>query len=132
MWFEVHILCKLLLLVWKRLESKLGSQTFKFPPKLDAVVSLQPVELWTGKQLFSILVRPNANVRVYLNLTLREKNYTKLIANGREIEAMCPNDGFVHFHNSELVSGQLGKATLGQFSTVLSLSSFKRQNLSKI
>ncbi|KAM6584549.1 hypothetical protein CsatB_011551 [Cannabis sativa] len=74
---------------------------------------IKPVELWTGKQLFSVLVRPNANVRVYLNLTVREKNYTKLQVNGREIEAMCPSDGFVCFYNSELISGQLGKATLG-------------------
>ncbi|XP_015874201.3 DNA-directed RNA polymerase III subunit 1 isoform X1 [Ziziphus jujuba] len=74
---------------------------------------IKPVELWTGKQLFSILVRPDANVRVFLNLTVREKNYTKLLVNGREIEALCPNDGFVYFRNSELISGQLGKATLG-------------------
>lgn len=26
---------------------------------------------------------------------------------------MCPNDGFVYFRNSELICGQLGKATLG-------------------
>lgn len=32
----------------------------------------------------------------------------------REPEAMCPNDGFVYFRNSELLSGQLGKATLGK------------------
>lgn len=60
-------------------------------------------------------MRPNASVRVFLNLTVREKNYTKLQVNGREIEAMCPNDGFVYFHNSELIAGQLGKATLGEF-----------------
>ncbi|MCH83274.1 DNA-directed RNA polymerase III subunit RPC1-like, partial [Trifolium medium] len=29
------------------------------------------------------------------------------------MKTMCPNDGFVYFHNSELISGQLGKATLG-------------------
>lgn len=75
---------------------------------------LQPVELWTGKQLFSVLVRPNANVRVFLNLTVREKNYSnKLQENEREFETMCPADGFVCFRNSELISGQLGKGTLG-------------------
>lgn len=76
---------------------------------------MQPIELWTGKQLFSVLVRPNSNVRVYLNLTVTEKSYTKT-GDGREIEAMCPNDGFVYFRNSELIAGQLGKGTLGQFS----------------
>uniref|UniRef100_A0A2P2LRP6 DNA-directed RNA polymerase n=1 Tax=Rhizophora mucronata TaxID=61149 RepID=A0A2P2LRP6_RHIMU len=75
---------------------------------------LKPVELWTGKQLFSVLVRPNANVRVYLNLAVKEKSYSKpKKEDKREKETMCPNDGFVYFRNSELISGQLGKATLG-------------------
>lgn len=80
---------------------------------------MQPVELWTGKQLFSVLIRPHANMRVYVNLTVKEKTYSnKLIrTEGDEeirIETMCPNDGFVYFRNSELISGQLGKATLGE------------------
>ncbi|KAJ8756358.1 hypothetical protein K2173_025170 [Erythroxylum novogranatense] len=75
---------------------------------------LKPIELWTGKQLFSVLVRPNANVRVYVNLTVKEKTYSKPgKEDKREKETMCPNDGFVCFRNSELISGQLGKATLG-------------------
>ena len=79
------------------------------------VIVLQPIELWTGKQLFSVLVRPHANVRVYVSLTVKEKNYIKPKEEGeREPEAMCPNDGFVYFRNSELLSGQLGKATLGK------------------
>ncbi|KAM5559842.1 DNA-directed RNA polymerase III subunit 1-like [Rosa sericea] len=75
---------------------------------------VKPVELWTGKQLFNVLVRPNSNVRVYLNLIVKEKSYTSTrTEDGRETDAMCPNDGFVYFRNSELLSGQLGKATLG-------------------
>ncbi|CAL5419427.1 unnamed protein product [Camellia sinensis] len=68
---------------------------------------IKPIELWTGKQLFNVLLRPDANMRVYLNLSVREKNYSK------SGETMCPNDGFVYFRNSELICGQLGKATLG-------------------
>ncbi|GAV71386.1 RNA_pol_Rpb1_2 domain-containing protein/RNA_pol_Rpb1_3 domain-containing protein/RNA_pol_Rpb1_1 domain-containing protein/RNA_pol_Rpb1_5 domain-containing protein/RNA_pol_Rpb1_4 domain-containing protein, partial [Cephalotus follicularis] len=78
---------------------------------------LKPIELWTGKQLFSVLVRPNISVRVYLNLATKESSYSnikrKVGGEEREIETMCPNDGFVYFRNSELISGQLGKATLG-------------------
>ncbi|KDP44150.1 hypothetical protein JCGZ_05617 [Jatropha curcas] len=75
---------------------------------------LKPIELWTGKQLFSVLLRPNANVRVYLNLTVKEKIYSKpKPGDKREKETMCPNDGFVYIRNSELISGQLGKATIG-------------------
>ncbi|KAL8233022.1 hypothetical protein R6Q57_002800 [Mikania cordata] len=75
---------------------------------------LKPIELWTGKQLFSVLLRPHADMKVYLNLTLSEKSYTK--PSGKRVkpcETMCPNDGYVYIHNSELISGQLGKATLG-------------------
>ncbi|KAJ7520459.1 hypothetical protein O6H91_19G006700 [Diphasiastrum complanatum] len=68
---------------------------------------LKPIELWTGKQLFNVLVRPNAQTRVFVNLIVCEKNYTK----GRE--SMCPRDGYVYFRNSELICGQLGKGTLG-------------------
>ncbi|XP_052199339.1 DNA-directed RNA polymerase III subunit 1 isoform X2 [Diospyros lotus] len=68
---------------------------------------VKPIELWTGKQLFNVLLRPHANMRVYLNLTVREKSYSK------SGETMCPNDGFVYVRNGELISGQLGKATLG-------------------
>lgn len=71
------------------------------------ITVLQPVELWTGKQLFSVLLRPHATMRVYLTLTVKEKSYNTG-------ETMCEDDGFVYFRNSELVSGQLGKATLGQ------------------
>ncbi|KAK3410062.1 hypothetical protein EUGRSUZ_J02108 [Eucalyptus grandis] len=75
---------------------------------------IKPIELWTGKQIFSVLLRPNARMRVFVNLTLKEKNYSKpKNASERELETMCPNDGFVYFRNSELISGQLGKATLG-------------------
>ncbi|CAI8603101.1 unnamed protein product [Vicia faba] len=76
---------------------------------------IKPVELWSGKQLFSILLRPHANVRVYVNLTVKEKIYNakKRDDRNRELKTMCLNDGFVYFRNSELISGQIGKVTLG-------------------
>ena len=45
--------------------------------------------------------------RIFVNLETKEKNYC---GKGHH---MCPRDGWVCFHNSELVSGRLGKATLG-------------------
>lgn len=67
---------------------------------------LKPIELWTGKQLFSVLLRPNARTRVFLTLTVHERIY-------EHSETMCPKDGCVYFRNSELICGQLGKVTLG-------------------
>lgn len=77
------------------------------PIDLPTPALLKPIELWTGKQLFSVLIRPHSRMKVYLNLTLMEKDCTK------SRETMCPKDRYVYFRNSELICGQLGKATLG-------------------
>ena len=69
---------------------------------------IAPVELWTGKQIFSMLIRPKASDQIFVNLEVAEKPYTK-----KDRQAMCPADGYVTIQNSEIVSGQLGKATLG-------------------
>ncbi|XP_021734189.1 DNA-directed RNA polymerase III subunit 1-like isoform X1 [Chenopodium quinoa] len=77
---------------------------------------IKPVELWTGKQLFNVLLRPNAQLKVFVNLMVKEKIYRKIedrMTLYCKEETMCPNDGFVYFRNSELMSGQLGKTTLG-------------------
>lgn len=42
-----------------------------------------------------------------MNLGIAEKNYSK---QGMEL---CPNDGFVRFHNSQLMCGRVGKVVLG-------------------
>ncbi|KAL2318688.1 hypothetical protein Fmac_032564 [Flemingia macrophylla] len=84
------------------------------PVDLPTPAIVKPVELWSGKQLFSIILRSHANMRVYVNLTVIEKEmYTKVDKGKRELKSLCPNDGFVYFRNSELISGQVGKSTLG-------------------
>ncbi|KMZ60143.1 DNA-directed RNA polymerase [Zostera marina] len=69
---------------------------------------IKPIELWTGKQLFSVLIRPNVDVNIFLTLAVRERGYTSG-------ETMCINDGYVYFMNSDLICGQLGKSTLGEY-----------------
>ena len=69
----------------------------------------RPVALWTGKQIFSVLVNPNSNSHCLINLESQEKFYTQ----GQQF---CPQDGYVTFHQGELVSGNLGKKTLGDSS----------------
>eukprot|EP01041_Mallomonas_annulata_P003753 gene3753-7450_t len=66
----------------------------------------KPRRLWTGKQVISILVRPNASVMTLVNVESKEKFYTKN-------DHMCIEDGFVAFRNGELLCGNLGKKTLG-------------------
>ncbi|XP_027937880.1 DNA-directed RNA polymerase III subunit 1-like [Vigna unguiculata] len=88
---------------------------------------VKPVELWSGKQLFNILLRPHANVKVCVDLTVEEKIYTKVDEEKRELKTLCPNDGFVYFRNSELISGQFGKVTLGNGNTEGLLSLILRE-----
>jgi DNA-directed RNA polymerase III subunit RPC1 len=73
---------------------------------LPPPVIWKPRQLWTGKQIISLLVRPNASVPCFVNVESKEKFYTK-------DEHFCANDGFACFRNGELVCGNLGKQTLG-------------------
>ena len=48
----------------------------------------------------------STDVKIFVNLETKERQYTAS-------EEMCPMDGHVTFFNSCLVSGRLGKVTLG-------------------
>jgi len=56
---------------------------------------LKPVQLWTGKQLMSLVFRPNRHSKIELNVRAKGKNYT-----GRE-EEMDPNDTCKRFPVSD-------------------------------
>jgi len=47
---------------------------------------LKPMQLWTGKQLISVVLRPNQHCPIKINLRTKGKNYT-----GAD-EEMNPND----------------------------------------
>lgn len=66
----------------------------------------KPCCLWTGKQIFGLILRPSRACPVLASLRAKSKSYTK------DLE-MCANDGYVHIRNSELLSGTMDKATLG-------------------
>jgi len=67
---------------------------------------LKPVELWTGKQVFSMLLVPNKSSDLIVNFESKEKNYTSN-------KHFCRNDGWVSFRNSEIMSGNIAKKTIG-------------------
>ena len=56
---------------------------------LLTIFLLQPVRMWTGKQIFSVLVRPNKASNVKINLECKTKSYTTN-------KDMCVNDGCTH------------------------------------
>ena len=66
----------------------------------------KPKKLWTGKQVISVLVRPNKSVNARVNVESKERFYT-------DNKAMCVEDGYVIFYRGELMCGNLGKKTLG-------------------
>jgi DNA-directed RNA polymerase III subunit RPC1 len=69
---------------------------------------VKPVQLWTGKQLAGLMIRPNKDGPL-VNMECKEKNYCADLGK----EYFCPKDGYVCFQNSELISGNLAKKTLG-------------------
>ncbi|KAJ2944679.1 hypothetical protein O0L34_g4036 [Tuta absoluta] len=67
---------------------------------------LKPKRLWTGKQIFSLIMKPNKKCEVKANLETKGKNYTSN-------KDMCVNDSWVIIRNSELLCGSMDKSTLG-------------------
>jgi DNA-directed RNA polymerase III subunit RPC1 len=80
------------------------NEIIKIPPP----AILKPLKLWTGKQVMSMLVSQNKNSNISVDAECAEKNYTQ-----KDLKQMCPKDGYVLFRSSELLCGNLGKATLG-------------------
>ncbi|KAK0138597.1 DNA-directed RNA polymerase III subunit RPC1 [Merluccius polli] len=68
---------------------------------------MKPLALWTGKQLFSLILKPSKDNPVKANLRTKGKQYC-----GKG-EDLCYNDSFVVIQNSELMCGSLDKGTLG-------------------
>lgn len=88
----------------------------------------KPIALWTGKQLFSVMLKPNKNSNVLVNLETKCRTFGKdethkktgipfgasKLANGRPFDnSLCPNDGWVVLHNSDLLCGVIDKAIIG-------------------
>lgn len=67
--------------------------------------------LWTGKQVFSLLIKPNRQSKVVINLNAKNKTFHPP-AKGLPSE-MSPNDGFVIIRGSQILSGLMDKSTLG-------------------
>ena len=67
---------------------------------------LKPIQLWTGKQIFSTMICPNKDKRTLINFESKDKNYLK-------DQHFCPNDGWVAFRNGELISGNIAKKSIG-------------------
>lgn len=78
---------------------------------------LKPQSLWTGKQIFNVLMRPNKKSKVLVNVESKcnkeqkpdPKNYTRMTP----LPDLSPNDGYLVIINSEIMCGVMDKATVG-------------------
>lgn len=71
---------------------------------------LKPHALWTGKQVFSVLMRPNKQSPVLVNLDAKCREYK---ARPGQCPDMDPNDGWLVIRNSEVMCGRMDKSTVG-------------------
>lgn len=89
-----------------RLISWLITKTSALEIELPAPCIIKPVPLWSGKQVFSVLLRPNKWSPVLSNLKAKGRAYTSN-------EELCIKDSFVLIRNSKLIAGVMDKTTLG-------------------
>lgn len=80
-----------------------AEENIELPP--PAVI--KPVQLWTGKQIFRVLIKPNRKSNIEINLEIKSKSYSN------DGLWMCAKDGYVVFRNSDLICGVLDKVSLG-------------------
>jgi len=96
---------------------------------------IKPQALWTGKQVFSVLMRPNKKSNVLVNLDAKCRDYIQPTDRNKEARAiekqnkdkgenrpvhylreepeMCPADGWLVIRNSEVMCGAMDKTTIG-------------------
>ena len=88
---------------------------------------LKPVQMWTGKQVYSLILEPsrlckNKNYKPSrVNLDVNGKTYNKKVSNPcykPEPRDMCLNDGWVVIRDSELLAGRIDKKIVGGGSKV--------------
>lgn len=84
-----------------------GKTHIDLPP--PAIV--KPQALWTGKQVFNILMRPNKDSPVKINFDAKCKSYK---ARPGQCPDMDPNDGWLVVRNSEVMCGRMDKSTVGE------------------
>lgn len=119
-----------------RVLAMLSNAAFELPLPTPAII--KPMELWTGKQLFTVLVQSaalssGASTRpiewdgdsfaeasvippsfALLTTEVKEKGFSMKGKTGpMNSPVMCPKDAYVVFRGGELMCGQLGKKTLG-------------------
>ena len=82
-----------------------GNMQIDIPPP----TILKPVMLWTGKQVFKVMMRPNKDSKVRVNLDAACRQYRHKPNEPRDMN----NDSWLIIRNSEIMCGVLDKSTIG-------------------
>uniref|UniRef100_A0A915D843 DNA-directed RNA polymerase subunit n=1 Tax=Ditylenchus dipsaci TaxID=166011 RepID=A0A915D843_9BILA len=75
--------------------------------RIPPPVIIKPVQLWTGKQLVELIIAPDVNSPIRLNLSTKNKSHNKI-----ESE-FTASDTYINIRNNQLLSGVLDKTLLG-------------------
>ncbi|EJT46834.1 DNA-directed RNA polymerase iii largest subunit [Trichosporon asahii var. asahii CBS 2479] len=73
----------------------------------------KPVRLWTGKQVYNLLMRPNKKSKVLINLEAKCRTLIEPRKEDKFFMDMAPNDGYLVIQNSEIMCGVFDKNTVG-------------------
>ncbi|KAG5643579.1 hypothetical protein DXG03_000632 [Asterophora parasitica] len=76
----------------------------------------KPVRLWTGKQVFNVLMRPNKKSNILVNVESKCHKWEEAKAANYKMNPLpdlSPNDGWLVIINSEIMCGVMDKATVG-------------------
>lgn len=78
---------------------------------------LKPVQLWTGKQIFNVLMKPMRVSGPRINLETKCNAYQapkkEDFGGFNPLPDLSPNDGWLVISNSEVMCGVMDKATIG-------------------
>jgi len=97
----------------KKMNQIIGSilSDYKEPLIIPPPAIHKPCALWTGKQIFNLIIKPSKQSPINVNLRTKSKNYPSTTPFYKE--EMVSNDSFVLIKNSQLLSGAMDKTTLG-------------------
>ena len=82
----------------------------KVPLKLPPPSILKPVMLWTGKQVFNVMMKPNDESQVRIDLDAACREYRVVPGQARDLDI---KDGWLCIRASEMMCGVMDKSTIG-------------------
>ncbi|WVR08988.1 hypothetical protein IAU60_006048 [Kwoniella sp. DSM 27419] len=88
-------------------------QDANIPIEMPPPTIWKPVRMWTGKQIFNLLMRPNKSSKVLVNLEAKCRTNVEPAKEDRFPPDMSPNDGYLVIQNSEIMCGVFDKNTVG-------------------